>query len=246
MESIENEKQEDATELCEPYYENNPDRDGNCTRFMASTPVDRTDENFTRCEVQNGKITNCPIHSFGDYSPPAEYQSDRFPTIPRCWFTKHQPLGDRDKMNVEHIVEKSKKGYNVSDIFRGQTKNRPYFLDYIRLYPAGDELDFDRTKLKYFKLLPKHVATETNDVCVQVTKGKIVSYRRIHPIFIPMCLTWVHAGTLDEQNQFIHVLGSNEKLNWLWCFNIFVWFLLRQIHSSRWSMKISIIVVNIF
>ena len=158
------------------------------------------------------KIT-CPIFQHGDYCTPREKQSQYFPNVPCSWFYDHQPLGDRDETTLKHLVARSTLGYNISEFVFGHSENRPYFLDYIRLdhndYSICDY--FDRKKLKFFKLLPLEAEILQNDITIMVTEKKTVRYRPVHPIFIPVCLTWINFGKLYDWKCEIHVLGTVDQ-----------------------------------
>ena len=157
----------------------------------------------------------CPIHLHGDYSTPVDKQIHYFPNIPRSWFKEHQPLGDRDETTLRHLVAGSTFGHNILEFFLDHSENQPYFLNYIRFdhndYSTGN--DFDRKKLEYFKLLPLEAEAREHDISVMVTEKKTVRFRPVHPIFIPMCLTWINVGPIDNRKCDLHVLGTTDR-NW--------------------------------
>ena len=74
------------------------------------------------------------------------------------------------------------------------------------------KLIFNRKKLKFYKLLPSDAETLDKDITVTVTNNKTARYRQVHPIFIPMCLTWINVGQLDDQMYDLHVLGSTNPI----------------------------------
>ena len=155
----------------------------------------------------------CPLFQHGDYCTPQEKQSKYFPNIPRSWFCDHQPLGDRDETTLKDLVARSTFGHNMSELVFGHSENKPYFLDYIRLdhndYSICDY--FDRRKLEFFKLLPHEAESLENDITVMINEKKTVRYRPVHPIFIPVCLTWINFGKLYDWKCEIHVLGTVDQ-----------------------------------
>ena len=203
-------------EECQPIYENSPKEKTISSRFKTSTPVESLNDVYKTCLDPrllhaSSPVHTCPIFMYGDYSPPAADQYCRFSSVPRAWFSTHQPMGDRDAVTLHHLVFRPNGRDYFSPTFGKHCNNAPYFLDYIRLFPAAS-VEFDRTKLEFFKLLPLNADVQEGDRRVMVTSTRTVSYRKDHPIFIPMCLTWINVGPLEDPAYDIHVLGSTHSV----------------------------------
>ena len=154
-------------EECQPIYENSPKEKTISSRFKTSTPVESLNDVYKTCLDPrllhaSSPVHTCPIFMYGDYSPPAADQYCRFSSVPRAWFSTHQPMGDRDAVTLHHLVFRPNGRDYFSPTFGKHCNNAPYFLDYIRLFPAAS-VEFDRTKLEFFKLLPLNADVQEGD-----------------------------------------------------------------------------------